>query len=119
MVSPDSRFLYAAGRDDATIARFNRDPGNGAIAYRGCITGSRRTGPSGSRACALIPNATRDGNSSPLSFVASLALSPDGRSLFTGGTSVARFGRDPTSGLLSYRDCITGSKRSGPSGSGA
>jgi hypothetical protein len=129
VVSPDGKSLYAASPaavcgDDCyggnALARFDRDPATGAITYRGCITGDKRSGPSGSGACSETPDATANGSGSGLAGLQSLAVSADGKWLYGGtGGSVVRFGRDPRTGALTYRGCITGDKQLGPSGSGA
>jgi hypothetical protein len=132
VVSPDGNSMYAASPNpicgDAdcyggnALASFDRDPGTGAITYRGCITGDRRSGPSGSGACSDIPSASADGAASGLNGLQSLAVSADGKSLYgtaTRDSAIATFDRDPQTGALTYRGCITGDKRSGPSGSGA
>jgi hypothetical protein len=49
-------------------------------------------------------------------------LSPDGHSLYAaadGSDAIARFSRDPHSGKLEWRDCISGDDRTGPTGSDA
>jgi hypothetical protein len=129
VVSPDGTSVYAASPyhvcgDDCyggnALARFDRDPATGAITYQGCITGDKRSGPAGSGACADSPDATADGSGSGLEGVRSLALSADGKWLYGGtGVSIVRFARNPQSGALTYRGCITGDKELGPSGSGA
>jgi len=115
--SPDGKSLYVGGGSD--VAQLDRDPATGALTYRGCITGNRQSGPSGSGACAAIPSATADGRHSGLSGY-TLAVSPDGKTLYAGGGGeVARLARDPDTGALKFRDCLTGDTRTGPSGSGA
>jgi hypothetical protein len=122
-VSPDGSSLYVASprvtciynedEDEEcfgsnALARFDRDPETGAITYVDCITGDPRSGPSGSGACTEIPSA--------FYWVASIAMSGDGRSLYAAAPyAIARFDRDPTTGALTYRGCITGSKELGPS----
>jgi hypothetical protein len=126
-VSPDGRSLYTGSvrscdqydcYGSTAVARFDRNPNTGALTYRGCITGDKRSGPSGSGACTAISSATREGNHSGLDG-GTLASSPDGKTLYVGGSDVARLQRNTSAGELSYQDCITGDKRSGPSGSGA
>jgi hypothetical protein len=130
VVSPDGRSLYAASPyrpcGDETcyggdaLARFDRNPTTGAITYRGCITGDKRSGPSGSGACTQTPDATANGSGSGLAGLQSLALSADGKWLYGGtGATVVSFRRDPQTGSVAYRGCITGDKALGPSGSGA
>jgi hypothetical protein len=132
-VSPDGNSLYVAAANDTAVARFSRNPSTGALAYRGCITGDKAVGPSGTGACSQIPSATAGGGAreggmySGLSHMTGLAVSPEGDSLYVisdvilngeGDAAVARFDRNAT-GVLHYRDCISGNKALGPSGSGA
>jgi hypothetical protein len=132
VVSPDGKSMYAASPNPIcgdtqcyggnALARFDRDPSNGAIAYRGCITGDKRSGPSGSGACSQIPDSTADGGGTGLDGLQTVAVSPDGKSLYTTGANsdaIATFNRDPATGGLTYRGCITGDTRYGPAGSGA
>jgi len=136
VVSPEGNSLYVASSDPQcyfsdsedqdvcvgsdALARFDRDPDTGAITYADCITGDRRSGPTGSGACMEIPTATDDGFGSGLDFLESVAISDDGRSLYAAAArSLARFDRNPLTGALVYRGCITGEKELGPSGSGA
>jgi 6-phosphogluconolactonase (cycloisomerase 2 family) len=121
-VSPDGASLYTASVFDDAVARFDRDPTTGQLTYRGCITGETETGPNGSGACSQISTAASTGTNSGLDEIRSVVLSPDGEWLYAASTAddaIARFERDPATGQLSYRDCITGEAQSGPSGSNA
>src|SRR4030095_14871220 len=87
----------------------------------GCITGESE---SNSTACTAIGSATTSGADSGLDAVRSLALSPDGTSLYAisqDDDAVARFDRDSATGAITYQGCITGDTESapGPAGSGA
>ncbi len=117
-VGPEGESLYVAARDDDAVARFDRDPSSGALTYHGCITGE-----TDSVGCAPIGTATADGWSSGLDSLRSLSLSPDGESLYAasrGDDAVSHFERDPTSGALTYRDCLTSAAdRVGSGGTGA
>jgi 6-phosphogluconolactonase (cycloisomerase 2 family) len=121
-LSPDGTSLYAVSALDSAVARFDRDPASGALAYQGCITGDQSSGPSGSGACAKIPSATKLGDNSGLYGLWSVTLSPDGEWLYTVSQqddAVTRFRRDPASGALTYDGCTSGETQSGPAGSGA
>ena len=119
VLSDDGKSLYVAGSSDDAIARFDRDPSTGALTYQGCITGLTDVGPAGSGACTLIPGASQSGDPSGLSYPHSLAMSPGGRWLYVAIYSgVTRLHRNPSTGALTYRDCITGATEFGPSGSG-
>ena len=116
-VSPDGAWVYGVASADSSIVMFSRDTGTGELTYRGCITGATATS-----ACAPIPSATTDGSSSGFANPQSVAVSPDGGSVYAsapGDDSILRFGHDPGTGLLVYQGCITGERQSGPGGSGA
>ncbi len=118
--SPDGKSLYAASAGDAAVARFDRDPATGALTYRDCISGATETGPTGTNACAQIPSATAGGNTSGLDVARALAVSSDGTSLYAvANGSIARFDRDPATGALAYRDCVSGVTDFGPTGTDA
>jgi DNA-binding beta-propeller fold protein YncE len=135
--SPDGAFLYAASYgtcvfdddDDGrrcygsdVLTTFHRDPHGGALTFDGCITGDERLGPGGSGTCTLTSSATSDGSHSGFDDPSAVVLGPGGTSLYlTSETddSVAAFQRNPNTGALAYRGCITGEAASGPSGSGA
>ena len=44
--SSDGKSVYVASRYDSAVARFDRDPGTGALTYRGCTTGDEESGGS-------------------------------------------------------------------------
>jgi sugar lactone lactonase YvrE len=122
-LSADGASLYAASEASDAVAHFDRDTATGALTYQGCITGDTDAGAGGSRACTAIPSATAGGADSGLEAAASLALSADGASLYAGAAgddALARFNRDPGTGDLAYRDCITGNENGpGSGGTGA
>ena len=98
-VSADGKSLYATttyGGD--SLARLHRNTTTGALTYRGCVSGDAALGPSGSGACAEIPNATSDGSGSGLGGPVSVALSADDNSIYVASSSdsaVARFALAP------------------------
>jgi 6-phosphogluconolactonase (cycloisomerase 2 family) len=110
--SPDGRFVYVAARGDAAVTTFARNP-NGSLSFRGCLTG----GISGivvglDSVCAQV--APENSHGSGLHGVNRIVLSPDGTSLYASSpktSSVTEFQRDPASGQLVYRGCITGESR--------
>jgi Ca2+-binding RTX toxin-like protein len=119
--SADGASLYATARFDTAVAAFTRNPGTGALAYQGCVTGETESGPAGSSACAAIPSATPGGNDSGLANPFAVTVSPGGASAYVATENddgVANFDRDST-GLLAYQGCISGEIASGPSGSNA
>jgi sugar lactone lactonase YvrE len=97
-VAPSGGSVYMTASMDDTVARFSRDPGTGGIAYVGCITGETQTGPTGTNACPQIPSATAGGTNSGVDNPQSIAISPDGATLYYGAANdagVARFAIEP------------------------
>ncbi|MEH2090867.1 beta-propeller fold lactonase family protein [Nostoc sp.] len=85
-VSPDGKFLYAAGYDDSAVAVFERDTTTGKLSF---------------------VEVQKDGISSVdgLGGVSSITVSPDGKYLYAAGyddSAVAVFERDTTTGKLSF-----------------
>jgi sugar lactone lactonase YvrE len=75
-VSPNSASVYTANNAAGTIVHFFADPSQGQLSYDGCVsnTGSGAT-------CADVP-----GSGIPLSGVASVAVSPNGGSVYAAST---------------------------------
>ena len=118
-MSADGTSLYMTSTTDDAVARFARKT-SGGLTYKGCITGESASGPAGSGACDAI--AAAGAGDSGLDGPVSVALSPDGASLYVAARSdsaVGRFKRDTASGKLTYKGCISGETESGPTGSGA
>ena len=83
-VSPDGKFLYVAGENDNAIAIFERDRCTGALDF---VEAEIGTGGDG------------------LGKVNSIAISTDGRHLYTAGTqdsAVGVFARDKSTGTLTF-----------------
>jgi hypothetical protein len=93
--TPDGRSLYVGLPFDAAVASFLRNPGNGAIAYQGCISGDTDV-----TACTPSPDATAGGTNSGLDRVGdqgTLGVSPDGKSVYAPATfddAIAEFDRE-------------------------
>lgn len=96
-VSPDGESVYAGSQIDDAVVRFQRDAENGALTATGCVDDD----DSGVDSCAE----SADG----LDGVFSLAISPDGLSLYSAGLdddAIARFDRNPETGALTPQGCI-------------
>jgi DNA-binding beta-propeller fold protein YncE len=113
-ISPDGRSLYVTSGDfhGATVARFVRDPSSGALTYGDCVSGDLGAGPAGTGACGQIPSATRDGYGSGLADPSGIAISADGGHVYVTAAldqSVAVFARNPSSGTLEFKQCVSSS----------
>jgi len=89
-VSPDGAHVYAAGRNDAAVTAFRREPASGQLTK----IGSWRDGVDGVQG---------------LAGAFSLGLSPDGRTLYAAGSAVhslAVFARDPLDGELAFVEVL-------------
>ncbi len=117
-VSPDGISVYVTTRGDDSIARFDRDPFTGDVAFAGCITGEAAS----AAACsALAPLAGGANTGFDDLKTKEVAISVDGRSLYAASElddAVLTFDRNPFTGALSFDGCITGESESGPSGTG-
>ncbi|MFN6490671.1 beta-propeller fold lactonase family protein [Nostoc sp. DedQUE03] len=85
-VSPDGKYLYAAGYDDSAIAVFERDTTTGQLSFVE-VQKDNTNGVDG------------------LASAASVTVSPDGKYLYAAGyndSEVAVFKRDTTTGQLSF-----------------
>ena len=101
-VSADGKSVYttSSGRDG--VSHLARNPSTGALGFAGCVTG----GDTPATGCTDI-SATTNG----LDELFSVAVSADGRSVYTGSTekdAVAHLARDPANGALSFAGCVTG-----------
>lgn len=103
-VSSDGTSVYAVSASDANVAHLRR-AADGTLAYEGCI------GADADTPCERIPGAVPSGSDTGLSSLRGLALSPDGRSLYTVSDSdeaVGEFRRSRKTGALSFRRCVSG-----------
>jgi DNA-binding beta-propeller fold protein YncE len=105
--SPAGGSVYVASQLDDAVTRFETSAG--VVTHHGCLSGETQSGPAGSNACALVPTASSAAINSGLDSPLSLAVSADGKSLYTSSfyASVARFTR-AASGALGWGDCVTG-----------
>ena len=102
--SSDGRSVYT-GTSDGTVAHLRRNRKTGQLSFRGCITADSNVN------CRRIPGAVPGGSDTGFASMRYIALSPDGRSLYTASDSdeaVGHFQRRPKSGRLDFRRCVTG-----------
>ena len=95
-VSPDGKSVYVASDQAGTVTHFFAAP-QGQLTYDGCVSSSGSGG--------LCANA----QSSALTGAHSVAVSPDGRSLYVVGTfdsAVAHLSAAPQ-GQLTYQNCVS------------
>jgi 6-phosphogluconolactonase (cycloisomerase 2 family) len=117
-LGPEDRSLYLALSFDDGVARFTRNPSTGALTYAGCITGNSDFAPP----CTAAPTAVSGGQASGFNNPRALEISADGSSLYLAGANdfaVVRFARNPSTGALTFTDCLSGSQQVGPTGSDA
>ncbi len=112
--SPDGRSLYAVSSTDDAVSSFTTRP----LALDQCFTTNRQLKKRRSQPCQLLPHSGSEDSYSGLNGVNSVAVSPDGRDVYTtsGDDSIATFTHAP-SDRLAYSHCITGDV--GEFGSGA
>ena len=95
-ISPDGRSVYVAARDSDALVHFARDVDDGELTFAGCLANEPDA-----QACAGLP-----GN--PLNVVLDVAVSPDGRSVYTNASteSLGQFARSEVDGRLTYAGCF-------------
>jgi DNA-binding beta-propeller fold protein YncE len=91
-VSPDGRSVYVASFGARAVLHFFREPG-GQLFYDGCLANDASDG------CVDLPGA-------PLEGAGTVAVSPDGRSVYVGGITLARFGVSGPEGQIVYTGCL-------------
>ncbi len=107
-VSPDGKSVYAVGSADASIIRFDRNTTSGALTYAGCITADGDV--LGQNSCTDLPNLGTDGANTGLDTPRSLAIAPDGATVYVStenDASIVSFDRDKGDGSLAFAGCIT------------
>lgn len=109
-VSPDGRNLYVASSLSDAIAVFRRNPKTGAL-----------TQPSGAAGCVALQGADGCGTAVGLDAPNSVAVSPDGRTVYAtarDSSSIAVFHRSPKTGRLTQlpgaEGCLTGLPQPAP-----
>jgi len=113
-VSPNGANVYVGSGNDASVTRFSRTAGTGALSWQDCI--SRETGDA---TCTVLPGDQANGFDTGFDNLRAIAVSPDSASLYVtsgGDAAIDRFSRDPGSGALTFQDCISGDTQTGPTG---
>lgn len=103
--APDASSLYATGSFSSSVVHYQRKAASGALSFSDCLTGNFG-GPCNE--LATVHTTTDSG----LDLVNGLAVSRDGHFVYTtsrGDSTVMSFARDPATGSLSFRSCVTGS----------
>jgi DNA-binding beta-propeller fold protein YncE len=98
-VSSDGNTVYAVARDSSTVSVFSRMSPDGKLSWGGCFSNDS----SGGR-CGDVP-----GISTPLAGVNSIAVSPDGSSVYAGSSSggtVSVFNRAIPGGQITWVECF-------------
>ena len=96
-ISADGTSVYAAAGGDDSIVRFDRDTGGGALLPAGCIDDN----DTGADTCA--------GSTDGLDTATSVAISPDGLSIYVSSAAddaIVRFDRNPAGGALTPAGCV-------------
>jgi 6-phosphogluconolactonase (cycloisomerase 2 family) len=96
-ITADGRFAYVVAAGSSAVSWFDRDPGTGALTQRGCL--KQAVGPH--ERCAL---------GYALGGASAVALSPDERFAYVAAANsgaVAVFARNPNTGALTERSCVS------------
>jgi 6-phosphogluconolactonase (cycloisomerase 2 family) len=108
-LSPDGDSLYGASDPGASLTEFRRDPG-GRLVYRRCLSVNRIT----RSVCRLLPGASSRPGEPGFHGASGVVVSPDGRRVYTsalGESTIAAFTRS-RSGVLRFRGCLSGQRKS-------
>jgi DNA-binding beta-propeller fold protein YncE len=95
-MSPDGKSVYVASQLSTSISHFSRNVATGELTWAGCLADTAAQG------CVDLP-------SNPLDFVAGVAVSPDGKSVYVTspfGDSIAHLIRDTLTGDLTWDACL-------------
>ena len=105
VVRPDGGSLYAVSDSDESVAEFSRDPSDGSLDWRRCISGATSI-----TNCDPIPGATAIGNGTGMRSIVAVDVSADGKSLFTAADSdnAVAFFDLTAAGAASFAGCFSG-----------
>lgn len=101
-MSPDGKQLYVGASGGNAIGVFNRNTSTGEIFYAGCVGSA--------------PTTCTDVHSFAAFFPTSLAISPDGKYLYSAasaGDTIGVFTRDSSTGAIAFASCVS-AQTSGP-----
>jgi DNA-binding beta-propeller fold protein YncE len=105
-LAPGGGQLYVATQDDASLGTFGVDTTTGTLSFARCVQSpSNRNGTSGECGAAVVEG---------LQYDTAVVVSPDGRFVYTGGLRLNIFGRDITTGALTYIGCADGGAAGSP-----
>ena len=113
--SADGRSLYAVSSREDTVSAFRVKP----LGLQQCLTATAKLRRVGKQPCTLLPHAGSPDDATGFNGVRFVTTSPDGRSVYTlsgDDHSIGIFARNPHSGKLTYKGCITGGKGSNSTG---
>lgn len=95
-VSADGRSVYVTAFDSRAVVTLDREPASGALTPRSCVSD-----PNDLPGCGVTAAGLWDASS--------VAVSPDGRSVYVTGyrnSALVRFDRDTATGALTPRGCV-------------
>ena len=114
-IDPEGEDVYTGSQEDDTVVHLSRGSGSD-LTWQDCVSGDTDT------SCVDVPAASSTGAASGLSGIQSLAVSPDGISLYAAAytdSAIATFDLNPTTGALGFSACASGDTAAGPGGTGA
>jgi DNA-binding beta-propeller fold protein YncE len=111
VVSPDGRNVYATASVSNAVDVFRRDPATGQLTQLGCV---QHYAPRGSRCVGELP----------LAGPTDIVVSPDGSSVYVSTSTVffsgvVTYARDPDTGALTARACVSNDGNDGICATGA
>jgi 6-phosphogluconolactonase (cycloisomerase 2 family) len=105
-VAPDGRHIYLVGGADMTLVRVRREASGNILGPGACLEDDFPLSETG---CTSVPG---------LINVENLAISADGRSVYTQGYQLSLFRRNPSSGAVTFTQCFENDAGVDPSCSG-
>jgi hypothetical protein len=112
-ISPNGASVYVGSGNDASITRFSRTAGTGAIAWQDCFSADSNVGVD----CTHLSGDMAEGSDTGFANLRAVAVSPDGSSLYAisfDDASIVHFSRDAGTGALTFVSCLSGDTQTGP-----